>query len=136
VEKPELIQGKKVLVVEDGPTLTHGEMEYGAGMIAAWNYGAKEIVDPRPYTVKSITDTYKKYPGIGILLPAMGYGKQQMKDLEQTINKTKCDSVIIGTPIDLGRLLKINKPSTRIEYNLQEIGDVTIEKILKEKGLL
>ncbi len=136
VEKPELIQGKKVLVVEDGPTLTHGEMEYGAGMIAAWNYGAKEIVDPRPYTVKSITDTYKKYPGIGILLPAMGYGKQQMKDLEQTINKTKCDSVIIGTPIDLGRLLKINKPSTRIEYNLQEIGDVTIEKILREKGLL
>lgn len=136
VEKPELIQGKRVLVVEDGPTLTHGEMEYGAGMIAAWNYGATEIVDPRPYTVKSITDTYKKYPGIGVLLPAMGYGKQQMKDLEQTINKTKCDSVIIGTPIDLGRLLKINKPSTRIQYDLQEIGDVTIEKILKEKGLL
>lgn len=136
VEKPELIEGKRVLVVEDGPTLTHGEMEYGAGMIAAWNYGAKEIVDPRPYTVKSITATYKKYPKIGILLPAMGYGTSQMKDLEETINRTKCDSVVIGTPIDLGRLLKINKPSTRVEYDLQEIGDMTIEKVLKSKGIL
>jgi len=136
VEKPELIKDKKVLVVEDGPTLTHGEMEYGAGMLAAWNFGAKEIVDPRPYTVKSITDTYKKYPKIGVLLPAMGYGPEQMKDLEETINKTKCDSVIIGTPIDLGRLLKINKPSTRVGYDLQEIGDLTIEKILREKGII
>ncbi len=136
VEKPELIKGKKVLVVEDGPTLTHGEMEYGAGMVAAWNYGAAEIVDPRPFTVKSITDTYKKYPKIGILLPAMGYGDKQMKDLEETINKTDCDSVVIGTPIDLGRILKINKPSTRVKYELQEIGEVTIEKILKEKGII
>ncbi len=136
VEKPELIKGKRVLVVEDGPTLTHGEMAYGAGMIAAWNYGAAEIVDPRPYTVKSITDTYKKYPNIGVLLPAMGYGEDQMKDLEDTINNTECDSVIIGTPIDLGRILKINKPSTRVKYDLQEIGALTIEKILKEKGLI
>ena len=136
VEKPELITGKRVLVVEDGPTLTHGEMEYGAGVVAAWNYGAKEIVDPRPYTVNSISATYKKYPKIGTLLPAMGYSDEQIKDLEETINKTDCDSVIIGTPIDLGRLLKINKPSTRVRYDLQEIGDITIEKILKQKGFL
>lgn len=136
VEKPELITGKRVLVVEDGPTLTHGEMEYGAGVVAAWNYGAKELVDPRPYTVNSITATYKKYPKIGTLLPAMGYSDEQIKDLEETINKTDCDSVIIGTPIDLGRLLKINKPSTRVQYDLQEIGDITIEKILKQKGFL
>jgi len=136
VEKPELITGKRVLVVEDGPTLTHGEMAYGAGVVAAWNYGAKELVDPRPYTVNSISATYKKYPKIGTLLPAMGYSDQQIKDLEETINATDCDSVIIGTPIDLGRLLKINKPSTRVQYDLQEIGDITIEKILKQKGFL
>ncbi len=136
VEHPELITGKRVLVVEDGPTLTHGEMEYGAGVVAAWNYGAKELVDPRPYTVNSITATYKKYPKIGTLLPAMGYSDEQIKDLEETINATDCDSVIIGTPIDLGRLLKINKPSTRVQYDLQEIGDITIEKILKQKGFL
>lgn len=136
VEHPEFITGKRVLVVEDGPTLTHGEMEYGAGVVAAWNYGAKELVDPRPYTVNSISDTYKKYPKIGTLLPAMGYSDEQIKDLEETINATDCDSVIIGTPIDLGRLLKINKPSTRVQYDLQEIGDITIEKILKQKGFL
>jgi len=136
VEHPELITGKRVLVVEDGPTLTHGEMEYGAGIVAAWNYGAKEIIDPRPYTVNSITATYKKYPKIGTLLPAMGYGDQQIKDLEETINNTDCDSVVIGTPIDLGRLLKINKPSTRVLYDLQEIGDITVEKILRQKGFL
>ena len=136
VDDPTLIQNKNVLVVEDGPTLTHGEMEYGAGMIAAWNYGAKEIIDPRPYTVKSISETFIKYPKIGCLLPAMGYGAKQMKDLEVTINKTKCDSVIIGTPIDLRRYIKINKPSTRVNYDLQEIGDVTIKKILASKGLL
>ncbi|MCK9212689.1 MAG: cyclic 2,3-diphosphoglycerate synthase, partial [Ignavibacteriaceae bacterium] len=136
VEHPEFITGKRVLVVEDGPTLTHGEMEYGAGVVAAWNYGAKELVDPRPYTVNSITATYKKYPKIGTLLPAMGYSDEQIKDLEETINATDCDSVIIGTPIDLGRLLKINKPSTRVQYDLQEIGDITIEKILKQKGFL
>lgn len=136
VDHPELIKGKRVLVVEDGPTLTHGEMKYGAGTVAAQRLGAKEIIDPRPFTVASITETYKKYPNIGTLLPAMGYGDQQMKDLEETINKTDCDSVIIGTPIDLGRILKINKPSTRVMYELDEIGDVTLESILKQKGLL
>jgi predicted GTPase len=136
VEKPELIRGKRVLVVEDGPTLTHGEMKYGAGTVAAQKLGAKEIVDPRPYTVKSITDTFKKYPDIGILLPAMGYGKQQMKDLETTINRTNCDVVVIGTPIDLSRYIKINKPHTRVKYDLQEIGSITVETILKEKKII
>lgn len=136
VAQPELIEGKRVLVVEDGPTLTHGEMEYGAGMVAAWQHGAKEIIDPRPFTVDSITKTYIKYPKIGKLLPAMGYGEKQMKDLEDTINNTDCDSVVIGTPIDLGRLLKINKPSTRVRYDLEETGEITIEKILKERNLL
>jgi len=136
VDRPELINGKRVLVVEDGPTLTHGEMEYGAGMVAAWTFGASEIVDPRKYTVKSISDTYKKYPKIGVLLPAMGYGDQQVKDLETTINKTDCDSVIIGTPIDPRRIIKINKPSTRVRYSLQELGSVTVESILKEKGII
>lgn len=136
VEKPELIRGKRVLVVEDGPTLTHGEMKYGAGTVAAQKLGAKEIVDPRPYTVKSITATYKKYPNIGTLLPAMGYGKQQMKDLETTINRTKCDVVVIGTPIDLSRYIKINKPHTRVKYDLQEIGNITVETILREKKII
>jgi len=136
VDKPELITGKRVLIVEDGPTLTHGEMKYGAGTVIAQRLKAKEIVDPRPYTVKSISDTYKKYPNIGKLLPAMGYGEQQIKDLEETINRTDCDSVVIGTPIDLGRILKINKPSTRVMYELQEIGENTLESILKLKGLL
>lgn len=136
VDKPELITGKRVLIVEDGPTLTHGEMKYGAGTVIAQKLKAKEIVDPRPYTVKSISDTYKKYPNIGKLLPAMGYGEQQIKDLEETINKTDCDSVVIGTPIDLGRILKINKPSTRVMYELQEIGENTLESVLKLKGLL
>ncbi|MEP0860825.1 MAG: GTPase [Ignavibacterium sp.] len=136
VEKPELIRGKRVLVVEDGPTLTHGEMRYGAGTVAAQKLGAKEIVDPRPYTVKSITETYKKYPNIGTLLPAMGYGKQQMKDLETTINRTKCDVVVIGTPIDLSRYIKINKPHTRVKYDLQEIGSITVETILREKKII
>lgn len=136
VYNPELIKGKRVLVVEDGPTLTHGEMKYGAGTVAAQRLGAKEIVDPRPFTVASIAETYKKYPDIGILLPAMGYGEKQIKDLEETINNTKCDSVIIGTPIDLGRILKINKPHTRVMYELDEIGSVTLETILKQKGLL
>lgn len=136
VDNPSIIRGKKVLVVEDGPTLTHGEMKYGAGTVAAQKLGAKEIVDPRPYTVKSIKETFKKYPNIGILLPAMGYGNAQMKDLEETINKVKCDSVVIGTPIDLGRILKINKPSTRVMYELQEIGSNTIKSLLKSKRLI
>ncbi|MBM4172629.1 MAG: GTPase [Ignavibacteria bacterium] len=136
VDKPELISGKRVLVVEDGPTLTHGEMKYGAGTVIAQKLGADEIVDPRPYTVKSITETYEKYPNIGILLPAMGYGDDQIRDLEETINKTDCDSVVIGTPIDLGRILKINKPSTRVMYELQELGTNTLSSVLKSKGLL
>lgn len=136
VDNPEVIKGKRVLVVEDGPTLTHGEMEYGAGMVAAWDFGAKEIIDPRPFTVNSISETFRKYPSIGKLLPAMGYGEQQMKDLEETINRTECDSVVIGTPIDLGRILKINKPSTRVRYELQEIGHLTIEKVLRDRKLI
>lgn len=136
VDSPELIRGKRVLVVEDGPTLTHGEMEYGAGTIAAWNFGAAELVDPRPYTVNSISATFEKYKKIGILLPAMGYGEDQMKDLEETINNTDCDSVIIGTPIDLGRILKINKPSTRVRYELQELGAMTVKKVLQDKGII
>jgi predicted GTPase len=136
VDNPDLIRGKRVLVVEDGPTLTHGEMAYGAGMLAAWTFGASEIIDPRKYTVKSITETYKKYPKIGVLLPAMGYGEKQIRDLEKTINQTDCDSVIIGTPIDLRRIIKINKPSTRVRYELQELGGLTIESVLKEKGII
>lgn len=130
-DKPERIKGKKVLVVEDGPTLTHGEMTYGAGVVAAQKYGAAELVDPRPFAVKSISDTYKKYPGIGVLLPAMGYGDQQVKDLETTINRTKCDLVIVATPIDLTRVLDIKKPSVRIFYNLQEIGTPNLEMVMK-----
>ncbi len=130
VDKPELIRGKKVLAIEDGPTLTHGEMTYGAGVVAAQKFGAAELVDPRPYTVGSITKTFEKYPDIGILLPAMGYGKEQIKDLETTINKTKCDTVIIATPIDLSRLMKINKPVVRVGYNLQEIGSPNLTEIL------
>ncbi len=132
VEKPELIKGKRVLVVEDGPTLTHGEMTYGAGVVAAEKFGAAELVDPRPYTVKSISDTFKKYPDIGILLPAMGYGAQQMKDLEKTINRTKCDVVIIATPIDLTRIINIKKPSVRVFYDLQEIGMPNLPQVLGE----
>jgi len=132
VSDPSLIKGKKVLVVEDGPTLTHGEMAYGAGVVAAEKYGASELVDPRPYTVKSITKTYEKYPDIGVLLPAMGYGKQQMKDLETTINNTKCDAVVIATPIDLGRIIKIKKPSVRVQYSLQEIGKPDLVQVLTD----
>ncbi|MGH8015636.1 MAG: cyclic 2,3-diphosphoglycerate synthase [Candidatus Zixiibacteriota bacterium] len=132
VDKPELIKGKRVLAIEDGPTLTHGEMAYGAGVVAAQKFGASELVDPRPYTVRSITQTFEKYPDIGILLPAMGYGKEQIKDLETTINKTKCDSVIIATPIDLSRLMKINKPTVRVGYSLQEIGSPNLTEILTD----
>jgi len=136
VDDASLIKGKRVLVVEDGPTLTHGGMEYGAGMIAAINNGAAEIIDPRPFTVNSISDTYKKYPKIGKLLPAMGYSDEQVKDLEETINRTDCDTVVIGTPIDLGRILKINKPHVRVKYELQETGPLTIKNILKDKGFI
>jgi len=133
VDHPELIRGKRVLVIEDGPTLTHGEMKYGAGVVAAQKYGAKEIIDPRPYAVGSIKDTYKKYPNIGILLPAMGYGKKQIQELEDTINATDCDLVIIGTPIDLTRIIKFNKKSVRVKYELQEIGRPDLDEVLNEK---
>lgn len=132
VDKPELIRGKRVLVVEDGPTLTHGEMKIGAGTVAAQKYNAIECVDPRPYTVGKLTETFRIYPNIGHLLPAMGYGEQQIKDLEATIEKTDCDSVIIGTPIDLNRILKINKPNTRVYYDLQEIGHPNLTEILED----
>lgn len=133
VENPEQIEGKRVLVIEDGPTLTHGEMAYGAGFVAAQRFGAKEIVDPRPFAVKSIDATYKKYPKTGPILPAMGYGAEQVKDLEATIGKADVDLVIVGTPIDLTRILKIDKPFQRVRYELQEIGQPTLESILKSK---
>ena len=133
VDNPELIRNKRVLVVEDGPTLTHGEMKYGAGVVAAQKFGAKEIIDPRPYAVGTIKDTYTKYPGIGILLPAMGYGKKQIQELENTINAVDCDIVIIGTPIDLSRIVKINKKSIRVKYELQEIGEPNLEEVLSQK---
>ena len=131
VKEAELILGKTALVVEDGPTLTHGEMTYGAGMVAAEKFGAADVVDPRPFTVGSITETFEKYPDIGELLPAMGYGDQQMKDLEKTIENTKCEVVIIGTPIDLRRIIKIKQPSVRVTYDLQEIGQPTLVDVLK-----
>lgn len=127
------MRGKRVLVVEDGPTLTHGEMKYGAGVVAAERFGAAELVDPRPYAVRSIAATYEKYPDIGILLPAMGYGDKQTKDLEDTINKAKCDLVVIATPIDLGKIVKINKPSVRVYYDLQELGEPNLMTVLGAK---
>jgi predicted GTPase len=133
VDNPSAILGKRVLVIEDGPTLTHGEMAYGAGYVAAKRFGAKEIVDPRPFAVRSIAETYKKYPRTGPILPAMGYGEAQTRDLEATINASDVDLVIIGTPIDLTRVIKINKPSQRVRYELQEIGQPTLEDILKAK---
>ncbi len=134
VDNPEIIKGKRVLVIEDGPTLTHGEMKYGAGTVAAQQYGAAELVDPVAYTVGTITDTFKKYPDIGTLLPAMGYSKQQLKDLEETINKVDCDAVVIGTPINLSRIINIKKPNTRVYYELKEIGTPNLIEILSEFG--
>ncbi|MFQ6604093.1 MAG: cyclic 2,3-diphosphoglycerate synthase [Fidelibacterota bacterium] len=131
VENAELIYGKRALVVEDGPTLTHGEMQYGAGMVAAEKFGAEDVVDPRSFTVGTITETFEKYPDIGELLPAMGYGEQQMKDLETTIAQTDCDVVIIGTPIDLRRVIEIKQPSVRVTYDLQEIGTPDLSDVLK-----
>ena len=134
VDDPEKIRGKRVLVVEDGPTLTHGEMTYGAGVVAAYKFGAEELVNPRPFAVGEIKQTYAKYPEIGEeLLPAMGYGEKQMKDLEATINAVDCDLVIIGTPIDLGRVININKPMVRVTYELDEIGKPTLADILQKK---
>ena len=121
------------MVVEDGPTLTHGEMAYGAGFIAARRLGASEIVDPRPYAVGSIIETFRKYPHLEAVLPAVGYGRKQIKELEETINRTPCDVVVIGTPIDLRKVLKLNKPAVRAKYELKEAGPPTFKDILKEK---
>jgi predicted GTPase len=131
VDDQTLIRGKRVLVVEDGPTLTHGEMSYGAGVIAAKKFGARELVDPRPWAVDTISETFKKYPRTGTLLPAMGYGDKQIRDLEATINKVDCDSVVVGTPIDLRRVVKIRKPTVRVRYELAEITKPDLKEILE-----
>lgn len=133
IDNPGAVRGKRVMVIEDGPTLTHGEMAYGAGWVAAKRFGASEIVDPRPYAVGSIKATYQKYPNTGTILPAMGYGSDMIKDLETTINKSDVDMVISATPIDLTRIIKIKKPMQRVRYELQEIGKPTLEDLLKEK---
>jgi predicted GTPase len=133
VDNPAAIRGKNVVVVEDGPTLTHGEMAYGAGVVAANVFGAANIVDPHPYAVRSIAATYQKYPTTGAVLPAMGYGGDQMADLEETIQRTPADMVIVATPIDLGRIIKIDKPSQRVRYELQEIGTPTLSDLLRER---
>ncbi len=131
VENAEQIRGKRVLVVEDGPTLTHGGMKYGAGVVAARKYGAAEIVDPRPYLVGELAKTFEQYPDIGALLPAMGYGEQQVRDLEATIAKVPCDLVVVGTPIDLRRIVNIEQPALRVRYELQEIGEPTMRQVLE-----
>lgn len=133
VQNPGEIRGKRVLVIEDGPTLTHGEMAYGAGWVAARRFGAAEIIDPRPYAVGSIVETYRKYPGTGKILPAMGYGDEMVKDLEKTISNAPVDLVVIATPIDLTRIMKIDKPTQRVRYELQEIGQPTLTDLLKAK---
>ena len=132
VDRPELIAGKRVLVVEDGPTLTHGEMKIGAGTVAAERLGATEIIDARPFAVGSLIETFEKYQHITNVLPAMGYGEQQLKDLEETINNADCDAVIIGTPMDLTRVISINKPTTRVHYELDEVGTPNLSDILKD----
>jgi len=132
VDDTSVIKNKQVLVVEDGPTLTHGEMKIGAGVVAAQKFGAAGLVDPRPYIVGRLRETFETYPDIGSVLPAMGYGEQQLKDLEATINGTECDAVIIGTPIDLNRIIKIDKPNTRVYYNLQEIGRPNFDMVLDD----
>jgi predicted GTPase len=132
----EAIRGKRVLAIEDGPTLTHGEMTYGAAVLAAKQHGAAELIDPRPFAVGSIAETFDKYPNVGALLPAMGYGKQQMDDLRETIHLSDADLVLIGTPVDLRRLIDFGKPALRVTYRLQEVGEPTLKDVLAEKGLL
>jgi len=131
-DEPELIKGKRALVIEDGPTLTHGNMPYGAGTIMAQRLGAKEIVDPKPYAVGSIKETYKKYTHLGTILPAIGYGEKQIAELKETIDRTPCDVVVIGTPIDLRRVMTINKPTVRVNYELQVLGPVSLEQVLED----
>jgi predicted GTPase len=132
MDNPAVVRGKKVLAVEDGPTLTHGEMKIGAAVVAARKFGAAGLVDPRPYLVGRLKDTFRTYPEIGAVLPAMGYGAKQLKDLEATIHRTACDAVVIGTPIDLNRIIKIKKPTTRVYYNLQEIGKPDLNMVIKD----
>ena len=132
----EEIRGKRVLAIEDGPTLTHGEMTYGAAVLAAKQHGAAELVDPRPFAVGTIAETFEQYPKVGTLLPAMGYGRKQMEDLRETIEQSDADLVLIGTPIDLRRLIDIDKPALRVTYKLQEMGEPTLKDVLGEKGLL
>jgi predicted GTPase len=132
----EEIRGKRVLAIEDGPTLTHGEMTYGAAVLAARQHGAAELVDPRPFAVGTIAETFEQYPEIGTLLPAMGYGRKQMDDLRETIDRSDADLVLIGTPIDLRRLIELDKPALRVTYKLQEMGEPTLKDVLVEKGLL
>jgi predicted GTPase len=133
VQDPGAIRGRRVLVIEDGPTLTHGEMAYGAGVVAARRFGAAEIIDPRPYAVRSIEATFEKYPMTGPLLPAMGYGEDQQRDLAETIANTPADLVLVATPIDLRRVIEIRQPSQRVGYELQEIGQPTLADILSHK---
>ena len=132
-ENGESMRGKRVLVIEDGPTLTHGEMTFGAGVIAARRYGAAEIIDPRPYLVGSLTETFEAYPDIGAVLPAMGYGEQQIKDLEETINAVECDMVVSATPIDLTRLVTIEKPTLRVRYEYKDNREPTLEDVIRKK---
>jgi predicted GTPase len=132
VERGDEIRGKRVLVIEDGPTLTHGEMAYGAGWIAARRYGAAEIVDPRPWAVGSIAATFAKWPTTGPVLPAMGYGDEQMEELRETIERVEADLVVVGTPIDLSRLITFTKPALRVRYELQEIGKPTLDDVLSQ----
>jgi len=132
VDDIDAIKGKRVLCVEDGPTLTHGGMKYGAGVMAALKYGAADLVDPRPYSTGKIARTFERYPDVGVLLPAMGYGEEQVKDLETTISKVDCDTVVIGTPIDLSRIINIPQKSVRVSYDLDEIGTPTLKDVLKD----
>jgi predicted GTPase len=132
----EQIRGKRVLAIEDGPTLTHGEMTYGAAVLAAKQHGAAELIDPRTCAVGSIAETFERYPHVGALLPAMGYGRKQMEDLRETIRRCDADLVLIGTPIDLRRLIDLDKPALRVTYKLQEMGEPTLKDVLAEKGLL
>ena len=132
-EMPDMIAGKRVMIIEDGPTLTHGEMAYGAGVLAARRFHAAEIVDPRPHLKGTLRKTFEKYPHIGALLPAMGYSRQQIRDLEETINQTDCDLVLAATPIDLSKIISIQKPVMRVRYEYGDTGSPTLEEILKEK---
>jgi len=132
VDRPDIVKGNRVLVIEDGPTLTHGNMPYGAATIIAKKLGAREIVSPKPYAVGSIKDAYKKYTHLGSVLPALGYGEKQIAELKETIDRTPCDAVVIGTPIDLRRVMTISKPAVRVKYELQVLGPISLEQILEE----